>query len=137
MQLTGCSQIVCDPLPPPVDCARGLTADDLMRLNVQAKWIQGAGGFTAKVDLIFYASNVTFSGEPILEGANLVSSDIGPRNSTSTPASFTFSPAAGVTMVRASLSVRCDDGATTTMHLTLDVSGTPQAGAAIPVTVKP
>jgi hypothetical protein len=127
----GCIPIVCDPLPPPVTCQDGVTTDELSAATWwEAHWAQGPGGLNIQLQVGVYAENLTFSGAPSCEGATLES--FGREDYELT---VLCTPTQGATTVTISIPMKCDAGTDVTLHLTLDVSGTPAVGGTIPVTI--
>jgi hypothetical protein len=130
---TGCDPppIVCDPLPPPVDCT-DLAAGDVARwLTGDATWIGTAAEAGIRVRLSFYGSEVTFVGSPTVDAGTTqdVEADMGELT-------FTYVPAAGVETARVSVMVQCrSDSATVVMML--DLQGTAAPGVAVPLTFDP
>ncbi len=130
-----CSQpVVCDPLPPPIDCSNNPTTSTLgLYVDWRAEWTEVASSLVVRVNLQIYTSrpenNLTFSGDPELTGAVLreVSREL-------LLLSFDCSPSEGVTTVDVKVPVGCN-GEAESLHLKLDVSEPPVDGANVPITV--
>lgn len=127
--LGACPPMVCDPLPPPLNCALPDAGGIIPNLSTQAQWAQGDAGVpNGLVDISIEDGRIQLSA-PQLTGATLLST---------TPSSmhlrFTFAPDVGATSVVATLPASCDGGAQS-VGLRMDVTGTHVVGNSIPVTV--
>ena len=128
----GCVGVVCDPLPPPMtaDCGSDMTSDRLFDLTTQiARWAQGTHGPAIEVTLDVYPDNLTFEGNPVLEGATLDGSAL-----QNTELTLICTPAQGATTVKVSVAMKCSNNTTGTLRLVLNVSGTHQTGDYITIT---
>ncbi len=126
--MSGC--IGCDPPPPPVDCTSDLTTSYIHEWAYwRAQWINTEDQLSilVEVDLWDYEKKLAFAGEPTLEGATLLESEI-----TETSMMFTFTPLEGVTSVTAFVPMQCED-TDRTVQLAMDVRGTPQTGERVPI----
>ena len=129
--LAACPPIVCDPLPPPLECDQ---PGDLGRyLKITAHWEAGDGGAAqVRVEVRFdeiTEGRVQVSGTPQLIDATLVGVP-----ATTPVYAFIFAPNAGATSVTATVAGTCA-GAAKTERLRFDLSGGLDAGAAVPVTL--
>lgn len=126
-----CSPVVCDPLPPPIHCSDP-THDELLRsMDLSGRWVAAEGG-GLEVSL-----NVNYFGRPAITFAPTVTLDGGTQKRlavTATSVALNLAPAPGVTHVTVGLRFDCS-GTQDALTLTLDVSGTPQAESAVPVTL--
>ncbi|MBI4578170.1 MAG: hypothetical protein HY718_00615 [Planctomycetes bacterium] len=132
LQATGCPS-VCDPLPPPqtVDCGSDLT-DEFLSAYIfpYARWASTGGATVVLVDVNLYqVTNLKITGAPTVEGGTLSGSTV-----TDSFLTFTITPDAGVTSVAVSIPVSCDEK-TAAFDLVLDVSGTPEPDARVPITL--
>ncbi|MHC4443255.1 MAG: hypothetical protein ACYTF1_09355 [Planctomycetota bacterium] len=131
---SGPCNIVCDPLPPPVDCTTDLTSNYLdFWISQSARWVQSDSGLAIEISLsiaqLADPSSLLFTGDPVLEGATLVES-----NNGGTSLTFTCVPDQGATTVTVSAPISCSE-VNDTFQLLLDISGTPQADSIIPASV--
>jgi len=127
--LGACPPMVCDPLPPPLNCDLPDAGSVAPHLGITARWAQGdAGTQYGVVDVDIDDWRIQLSA-PQLTGATLVSSE-----PTSSHLRFTFAPDAGATTVVATFPASCDGGAQSVV-LHLDVSGTHTVGNPIPFTL--
>jgi hypothetical protein len=126
----GC--VVCDPLPPPVDCAQPLTSGYLLGfISSTATWRAAGSGFLVELSLSIdpYRDNCRFSGDPVLTGATTVE---GLGFSAGT-ISGRLDPAADTADVAVVVPTTCDDQPAA-LHLRLSLATTtPRDGASIPV----
>jgi hypothetical protein len=124
---------VCDPLPPPLECAKNPSTSDMLfpRLNphvaTNAVWENDAGVMKAQVELLveFYGYSkvvLEFGSDPQLVGAVL-----GTVTRQKDSLVFDCVPDNGVTEVEVTVAMNCD-GLDEALHFKLDVSGTPVAG---------
>jgi len=126
--------IVCDPLPPPINCALELTSEYLSQfVSRQVRWVSDGSGSNIEVVLTVIewdtSSDLSFSGAPALEGGTLVQSNI-----LETTATFVIAPLDGATTVNITVPVNCQEKSDA-LELILDTSGTPTAGGNVPVSV--
>lgn len=127
--LGACPPMVCDPLPPPLNCDLPDAGGVVSRLGTYAQWTQGdAGAVVGMVDVSFENGGIQPSA-PQLTGATLVSLE-----TSSTHLRFTFAPDGAATAVVATVPTTCN-GAAQPVVLRLDVSGARTIGGSIPVTV--
>jgi len=132
-QCTGCP-IVCDPLPPPMQCSADPGAYALFeRLYPGATWQREATEWVVAVRMTYspYGDDdpVTFTGPPVIVGGTLRGHAV-----TGATLEFTFLPDAGATTVEVTVPLDCDTFAVS-LRFTADVSGTPTADGYVPVSV--
>ena len=120
--------IVCDPLPPPVDCNALAEGHVVPWLAEAATWIGATAQAGIRVQFTFLGSDATFSGAPVADAGTVqdIAVEVGGLE-------FTFVPAAGATTAHLSANVQCQTG-TATVGFTLDLTGTPAPGTAVPLT---
>ena len=128
-----CTQ-VCDPLPPPLECAKNPTTSDIFfsqRLSAQASWILDSSDLLAEVLLVTHKfsgeNSLTFTANPQLTGATL-----GYTNREETSLTFRCTPSVGVTEVDVVVPLDCD-GITESLQFQLDLSAEPKEGESIPL----
>ncbi len=139
LSLTGCPLVVCDPLPPPIvvdprptpaECDSDLIAEHLFEwASWQARWAPEGKGYAIDLSLFLWVSELTFLGEPALEGATLVDGEVLEGELT-----VMINPLEGATKVTVLAPVKCGE-ASAALRLVLDVSGPPQPGEAVPVAI--
>jgi hypothetical protein len=132
LHLSGCDvtgpPIVCDPLPPPVDCSAELTTEYLSQWAWwQARWVQREDGLAIEIFVDLSRQNLHFTAEPGLEGATAVDLTTGETSLT-----IICTPAVSATAVNVTVPVTCDS-TDATLRLVLDISGTPTADTTIPI----
>jgi len=124
--------VVCDPLPPPVDCSQPLTSGYLLGfISTTATWRAVGSGFLVELSLGIdpYRDNFRFSGNPVLTGATPVEG----LGFNASMISGRLDPAADSADVEVAVPTTCDDQAAA-LHLRLSLStSTPRDGESIPV----
>ncbi len=133
--VAGCERVgppmVCDPLPPPVDCSALADGDAASWLTGEATWIGATAEGGVRVQLTSVGTDVTFVGTLTADAGTLQDIVADPDG-----VAFTYVPVAGATTPHLSVTVQCENG-TATAGFTLDLSSTPAAGAAVPLTFTP
>lgn len=126
-----CSPLVCDPLPPPITCANPTRAELQNAMSFTARWVAGdAGALEVHLTVSYFGrQTVTFARAVTATNATVKS-----VSTTATALDADLSPAAGATTVTVALTFDCA-GTTDAMTLSLNVSGTPQAGNPVTVTI--
>ncbi len=128
LSLTGCLQIACDPIPPPVNCDVQ-EPNDLFDMWTRrwAVWSEQEDGTLAvALEVWLRASELTFVGEPTLENATLVSTVY--LDSTRVLA---LAPDDGVTEATVRIPLQCES-ADYTLVIVLDLSDPPLNGDNVP-----
>ena len=121
--------LACDPLPPPIIITGEATTDYYAEyMEWYAKWVSSGSDIVTRVRLWINVPGLAFTEDPLLSGATLL--DI---SRTQDNLIFDCRPEDGVTSVILDVSVRLGE-IFDKLLFTLDVSGTPQDGEAIPIT---
>lgn len=126
-----CGPVVCDPLPPPIHCSDP-THDELLRtMSFVARWTAGEGGaLEVALDVYYFGRPaITFSPNVTLGAAGQRRLEV-----TADHVSLALAPEPGAAHVTVGLRFDCS-GTSDAMTVTLDVSGTPRAEQAVPVTL--
>lgn len=131
-----CVPIVCDPLPPPLECT--VDAGSLSIANhvtVTATWRQQMQGLAAEVKLRSAVESyedppkyLHFTGDPTFVGATRVD-DV---TRSDTEMTFFFQPDMDVDEVKVEVPTDCNGETTINFVVTFDVSAAPLAGGSIP-----
>lgn len=132
--LTHCP-VVCDPLPPPVQCTGNPPSSAFDRFIMgDATWTAITGGWAVNVRLepVRDQGDITFGANPTATGGTIsqvvVGGDAGMR-----AIAFLVTPDAGATQVDVTVPLDCRGNADR-YEILLDVSGTPSAGSPVPFT---
>jgi hypothetical protein len=131
----GCGPMVCDPLPPPLECTGDASTSAILEyISASAAWRSNEGDFVVGVTLgvHLYEANgsLVFSGDPDATGAvlsNVVRQDH--------QLQFYCTPDEGATEVVVVVPVACN-GADEELVVTLQVDGEPAEGLSVPSTVE-
>jgi hypothetical protein len=119
----------CDPAPAP-SCASDSTANLVKEVSATALWIQEGAIFEVQITVAGDGYGIVFADQ----GFTVTGGTPGNIDVSSGNLVMTITPDAGATQITLTGKVTCAPLATD-YHLTLDVSGTPAVGAAVPVTV--
>ena len=129
--------IACDPMPPPVwTCSDSTSNLWKSGLYGEAAWHQANQEWNVTVQLtldswIKQATLIKFSGDPVLTGATLKADSVNPAS-----ANFTCVPDTGVLQIVARMPMKCDSGVIS-LNFGLDISGTKNENAQVPIRPMP
>lgn len=128
--------VVCDPLPPPLNCQSNMPLSELSNnLYVQnASWkSDSAKGFIVSVSLskvLDYRQQLSFVSLGTVEGATTIN-----QTQTANSLQVTFAPTQGAKLITAIINLKCDTF-NQQVKLELDISGTPHDGSEVPASFK-
>ncbi|MCU0663575.1 MAG: hypothetical protein MUC50_14765 [Myxococcota bacterium] len=125
--------MVCDPLPPGIECSEDMSASYLMEwMSWEAQWVNGTGGPVVSMTVNHHDvdGKLAFGSEPTLSGATLLS--VEPTNSS---LQFTCTVNENTDEVTATVPFTCD-AIQTELLLRLNVSGERTVGSAIPISAE-
>ena len=130
----GCGNC-CDPLPPPLECAKNPTSSDLrFFVNFQATWVEVNSSLVVRVEAMIYPApreeTLAFSADPILAGAT-----VGTLNRQAASLTFDCVPDVGAQQIDIDLPLLCS-GLAEVFQVRLTLGSDPKAGDAISFTLR-